>query len=261
LKFCGDDLSLRATAIVILLFFSVSVHAGYDFNFGTTDRSYPLSGTVEADGGYDFLLWGTAGGGSPWYGYLRPHIDGATTLTYSELGASLDFYPLSFLGLRAGGEGVQNDANMTAYDCVSYICRGRFYQTFAQATLTLGAGPFFAQARWRRERWTEGSPGTGLFIEPTAGYALSGMGDSQTMYRATVGLKLNPIWSAAGVFLYYQSDNSHEVSRFPFAIVRWSSGPYSVGVGGGVFSSTIKPAEGSALLILNWNLKPSLALN
>jgi hypothetical protein len=246
------------TAIVIFLFFSCRAFAGADFNFGSTERSYPLSGVLEADGGYDFLLWGATT--SPFYGYLRPHLDGSTAGVYNQLGGSVDFYPISFLGSRFGGESIQNDSKYTAYDCETYVCLGRFYRTYAQAELTVGAGPVFAQARWRRERWTAGTPGSTSFIEPTAGLALNGAGDSQTLYRGTIGIKLNPNWTVAGVLVYYQADSNREISRFPFAVVRYVSGPYTVGVGGGVFSSALKAAEPSALLFLNWNVKPSLAL-
>jgi hypothetical protein len=257
-RVCGDDFRGVMTAIVIFLFFSCRAFAAADFNFGSTVRSYPLSGELEADGGYDFLLGGATT--SPLYGYLRPHIDGSSALTYNQLGGSVDFYPISFLGGRFGGESVQNDSKYHAYDCETYNCLGRFYRTYAQAELTLGAGPVFVQGRWRRERWTQGTPGATSFIEPTSGLALNGSGDSQTLYRGTVGIKLSPNWMMAGILVYYQADSNREISRFPFAVVRYVNGPYSVGVGGGVFSSALKSQEASALLFLNWNVKPSLAL-
>jgi len=261
----GDDFKWRATAIVIFCFFSSAAVAGVDLDVGAEVRSYPLSGVVEADAGYDFLLWGTHTAGdsqqsSPWYGYLRPHIDGSTAGTYNQLGGSVDIYPLSFLGGRFGGEGIQNDANYTAYDCQTYECRGRFYRTYAQADLTLGAAGFFVQARWRRERWTQGAVGIVDFIEPTSGLALRAAGDAQTYYRGTFGYKFNTTWSAAAALVYYQSDISNEISRFPFAVVRFQRGPLSLGIGGGVYEGSLKSQAASALLILDYNIIPSLRL-
>lgn len=256
--FGGDNFKVRATAIVILLLCSQPLLAASDFAIGSTMRSYPLSGVLEADGGYDFLLWGATS--SPWYGYLRPHIEGATALSYNSLAASLDFYPLSFFGVRAGGEAIQNDSDYSAYDCKTYICRGRYYRSFVQTELTVGAGSFFAQARWRRERWTQTNSSPLGFMEPTAGLALASGGDYQTIYRGMLGWKFDETWSVAGVLVYTQNDSNRGISRFPFAVIRYTAGDFTLGLGGGVFSSTLKPESGSALLFLWWKIKPSLAL-
>lgn len=258
---CSDDFGVRLTAIVITLLFCSPLFAGSDLSLGSSARSYPLSGTVDIDGGYDFLLWGSSSGGSPKYGYLRPHLDGSTTISYNSLGASVDFFPISFLGARAGGEGIQNDADYKAYDCLSYICRGRFYRTYVQADLTLGAGAFFAQGRWRREHWARQTQSLTPFIEPTSGLALAGQGDSQTVYRGMIGAKVSLNWSVAAVLVYGQNDSNNGISRFPFALIRYTAGAFSAGLGGGAFSSSLKTQEGSALVFLRWDIKPSLALN
>lgn len=260
-RLSGDNFRFRATAIVIAILFSHAALADFDFAVSSTVRSYPLSGVIESDAGYGFLLWGDQSS-SPWYGYLRPRVNGATAITYNSGLAALDFYPLSFLGGSVGSESVENDSNYTAYDCSSYICKGRFYRNFVQTDLTLGWGPLFAQARWRRERWINGSSGgtAKRFIEPTAGLALGSAGDSETIYRGLIGYKFDDNWSLTGVFCYAQSDSNNGISRFPFAVVRYTDGPFSLGVGGGVFSSQLKGESGSALLFVRWNVLPSLEL-
>lgn len=256
----SDGFRAIATAIVVFCGFSGSAFAALDLSVGGTLRSYPLSGLVEINAGPNYLLWGTHAGDSAWYGYLRPRVDGATAGTYNSLGAGLEFFPLSFLGARAGGEGIQNDSDYKNYDCVTYTCRGRFYRTYVEGEVSLGVGPFFAQGRWRRERWTEPGAPAPPFIEPTSSLSLAGIGDSQTVYRALVGVKLNPIWSIAAGVEYVESDSQHGVSRLPFALLRYSSGALSAGAGGGVFSSTMKPSDFSAIGYLRWDIRPSLAL-
>lgn len=256
----SDIFRALATAIVVFCGFSGSAFAALDLSVDGTLRSYPLSGVVEVNAGSNYLLWGTHTGDSPWYGYLRPRVDGATAGTYNSLGAGLELFPLSFLGARAGGEGIQNDSNYKSYDCVTYTCRGRFYRTYVEGEISLGAGPFFAQGRWRRERWTEPGAPAQFFIEPTSSLILAGTGDSQTVYRALVGGKLNLAWSLAGGLEYVESDAQRGVSRLPFALVRYSSRAFSAGAGGGVFSSTSKPSDFSAIGYLRWDIYPSLAL-
>ncbi len=257
----GDVFGFACAPIVIFtLVFTMQCRADFDLALGSTFRTYPLSGVIEFDAGYDFLLWGVNAAGSPWYGYLRPHFDASSAGTYNTLGFALDLYPLSILGLRAGGEGIENDQNYSAYDCLNFDCRGRYSRTYAQGELTLGAGPVFLQGRVRRERWTERAGSLGAFIEPTAGLALAASGDSQTVYRGSLGVHTGANWTVLGAVVYTQSD-THGISRFPFALVRYALGGFSAGLGAGVFSSTLKVQGFSSLLFLRWEVKPSLALN
>jgi hypothetical protein len=260
MEFFGDVFRVRATTIVMSLLFACAGHADFDYNADFGLRSYPLSGALEGNLGYGLLLWGTPGS-SPMYGYVRPHVGAATAGYYNSGNAVLDVYPLSFLGGSVGGEAIENDKDYSAYDCAAYQCRGRSYRSFAQAELSLAAGPLFSQFRWKRERWTLGAPRSQQFIETTSGLALDGQGDFLTVYRGAVGVKYSEKWSLIANYIYAQSDVSREVSRFPFAVVRFKNGPYSISLGGGVYSSTIKAEGGSVLLLMGWNLKPGLGLN
>lgn len=255
---CGDNFRKWVTAIVILMTFSQPSFADFDLSLGGLARSYPLGGALEANAGYGILLWGDAG--PPWYGYMRARLDGASALRFNSISPSLEIYPVSFFGIRAGGESIQNDADYSAYDCVTYVCRGRFYNTFVQAELTLGAGAFFVQGRMRRERWSQAVSGATAFIDPEAGLAMVGTGDSRTYYRGALGYKINENWTAVASMVYVQADSDNGISRFPFALVRFKTGAFTVAAGGGVFASKLKDEGAAALLIFNWEIWPSLAL-
>jgi hypothetical protein len=206
MRYLGDVFRVRATTIVMLVFFGCAAFADLDYNADIALRSYPLSGILEGDLGYGFLLWGTAGAASPFYGYLRPHAGAGTAGSYNSGMAAVDFYPLSFLGGSAGGEAIENDKDYTAYDCLAYQCRGRSYRSFVQAEFSFAGGPFFGQIRWKREHWTLAAPSTGRFIETTTGLALQGQGDSLTVYRGVLGGKLSDHWALIGTYIYAQSD-------------------------------------------------------
>lgn len=254
----GALFSLGAPTFVSLCMSSNAEASGFDFNLGGTFRSYPLSGVLEAEAGYGVLLWGREGG--PWYGYLRPKLEGATAGTYNSGAMALEFFPISFLGARAGGESIQNDKEYTAYDCDLYGCRGRFARTFVETELTLGAGPVFVQGRWRRERWTQKNADAGDFIEPTSGIALRGTGDSETVYIGVAGFKLNDAWSVFGVVRYAESDESEGWSRLPYGVLRYTRGRLQVGAGAGQFESNLKEKDTTALAFLKWEIRPSIAL-
>lgn len=254
----GDNFRKWVTAIVILISFSPSTFADFDLALGGLARSYPLGGGAEVNAGYGILLWGDAG--PPWYGYTRLRLDGTSAATYNAASSSLEVYPVSFLGVRAGGEAIQNDAEYSAHDCVTRTCRGRFYNTFVQAELTLGVGSFFMQGRWRRERWSQSTSAPVEFVEPEAALALAGTGDSRTYYRGTLGMKLNDRWSVIGSMIYFQVDSNNGISRFPFGMFRYRTGEFSIAAGGGVFASQLKTEGPAALIIFNWEIWPSLAL-
>lgn len=235
------------------------VHAAdVDLTIGGTYRSYPLSGVIEAEGGYNLLLWGDPA--TPFHGYLRPRLNGSSAVTYNSVDGAFEIFPVAFLGARAGGESVQNDHPYTAYDCIAYRCEGRFYRAYFEAELSLGAGPIFVHGRWRRERWTQGESVAYDFIDPTSGLAMRATGDMQTVYYAVAGLKLSPVWSLL-VATRYAESSAHDFSRMPFAMLRYRSGGLTVSAGGGTFESTLKKREPTAAVIFRWEIAPSLALH
>ncbi|MBX3022717.1 MAG: hypothetical protein KF799_13675 [Bdellovibrionales bacterium] len=251
-----------ATAIVIqgvaLLFLCVPAHAQMDLSLTGLFRHYPLSGIVEADAGYGIPVWGTPR--TPFSGYLRPRLLGGTAAIYNSADAALEVFPIAFFGGRAGGEMIQNDSEYSAYDCQVYRCVGRFHRTYAEVELSLGAGPVFAQARWRRERWSQPDPLAGSFIDPTSGLVMAGRGDWQTVIHGVLGYKLSEQWTAMAILRYAESGEPREVSRTPVAMLRYTAGPFSLGVGAGVFESALKKLDFTTQSFVRWEIEPSLAL-
>lgn len=228
--------------------------ASPDFSLGGSFRSYPLSGVVEAEAGYGFTLWGTPE--TPWSGYIRPKIEAASALTYNSLAEVIEVFPLSILGVRAGGESIQNDTKYSAYNCEDSNCLGRFYRGFLEMELTLGYHDFFARGYYRRERWSQKASGQN-FIEPTSGLIMNETGDAQTVFRYLVGYKYSEQSSWIGVFRLAQN-NAHEKSNV-WAILldrKWSES-LSITLGAGHFDSHEKPGDLMALGYFRWSLRPN----
>ncbi len=258
--FCGDVFKWSApTFVSFAMVFApgVASAAQVDYSLGGVIRSYPLGGVIEGESGYNLLLWGDQA--SPFHGYMRAKAYGSSAFDYNSLDGSLEFFPLAIFGIRAGGESIQNDKNYVAHDCVTYNCRGRFYRNYVEMELSGGYGPVFAQARWRRERWTQNG-GDHDFIDPTSALALDSGGDSQTIYYGVLGYKFNDNWSLLGVTRYAEGTNKHKFSRFPYGIVRYHDGPMQIGVGGGFFESTDRKQEFSMVGFIKWEFAPSMAL-
>lgn len=249
---------LRRGAVFGCAATTIVAHADFDLSVGGTLRSYPLSGVVETEGGYSWLLWGAPG--SPWYGYVRPRVYGSTAGTYNSLDSALEIFPISFLGVRAGGEASQNDQKYTAYDCETYRCLGRYYRAYFEGELSLGAGPVFVHGSWRRERWSQRNGAAGAFIDPTSGLVMRSGGDSQTVYFAVAGYNLDPVWSVILALRYADSDPS-DISRMPFASVRYRMSGVTFSAGAGSFTSPLKKQELTVAGFVRWEIWPSLALH
>jgi len=245
---------LRA-AIVILC---APAFATLDLGVGASLRTYPISGTLQAEGGWNKLFWGDVA--SPFYGYLRARAAWDTAVTYNSLDGALEFFPIAFLGVRAGGEAIQNDSDYSAFDCTQYACTGRFYRTYLEPELSLGYGPVFTQFRWRRERWSEGHSARGDFVDPTSGVVLKANGDSQTVYYMVAGAKVSPTSSVVALARYAESDEREQISRLIALAGRYQGEEYSVLVGLGTFDSEIKSRGLTVLASVRWVMARSLAL-
>lgn len=254
----GPTIVFFAAFFMFAFSFSQNVFAGFDAYGGGLFRSYPLSGVLEGEAGYGILLRGTAN--DPFSSYMRAKLYGSSAVIYNSLDAAVELFPIAIAGIRAGGEAIQNDTKYSAYDCRANKCVGRFYRTYIEGELNLGAGPVFAQGRWRRERWTQKEPAAGDFIDATSAIAIKSEGDSQTVYFGIVGLNLNPKWSVLGIVRYAESDQLEGWSRFPYGVVRYKDGPLTVGLGAGMFESSLKKESFSALATLRWDFAPSLAV-
>jgi hypothetical protein len=253
----GDVFKWWATTIVIFSSGNALAASKFDYWIGGQVRSFPLAGVIEGESGYNSLVWGDVA--SPFHGYVRPRLYGSSAGTYNSLDGALEFFPLAILGARAGGEAIQNDKNYTDHNCVLYACRGRFYRSYVEAELSLGAGDFFAQARWRRERWTQGQHQPD-FVDPTSGIAMQSDGDVQTVYFGILGYKFSSEWSGLAVTRYAEGTNLQKFSRFPYLIVKYQAGSFSIGAGGGFFQSSDHAQETSLVGFFKWEIEPSFAI-
>ncbi len=255
---------VRPTIVFFALIFSCAiiapqkVFAGFDAYGGGIFRSYPLSGVAEGEAGYGVLLRGDAN--SPFSSYTRLKLYGSSAVIYNSLDAAVELFPLAIAGVRAGGEAIQNDTEYSAHECGKYECVGRYYRTYIEGELNLGAGPVFVQGRWRRERWTQKNPGDGDFIDPTSAVLIKSNGDSQTVYFGIAGVNLNPKWSVLGIVRYSENDQLGGWSRFPYGMLRYKDGPLTVALGGGMFESSLKRESFSTVMTLRWDFSPSLAV-
>jgi hypothetical protein len=244
--------NLVAVFIGVVLLPLPRAMAGFEPSVSALARSYPLSGSLNAKLGYSAVLWGQPGNENPWFGYIRPSIGGATAGSYNSGNAEIAVFPISFIGFSAGGESISNGADYRAYDCDTYGCRGKFWRTYASASLALGAGPFFLVGRGKVEKLKQHPDQALDFIEPTSGLAAQQNGDELKTATGVLGIKISPSWIVAYTYSWSEMKEVDGQSQTNLGLIMWNLGTWKLAVGGGAFHSELKEKEATGVLRIEW---------
>ncbi len=213
------------------------------------------------DLGYSTEIWGTGGSeANPWFGYLRPSVTGFTAGSYNSGRAMLEIYPVSFLGIEGGAEAISNTNEYKAYDCATYNCLGKFWTTFAGATLIAGAGRVFLVAKGKVVNLRQHPAQSANFIEPTSGLVAQRQGDQLTVASGAAGLKVSQSWSVIYAYARSEMKEIESSSEMHLGILSWKSGDWRISAGGGTFRSDIKERQGTGILRIEWRATPQLGL-
>ena len=149
--------------VLAMFLFPSLLQARWDFAISGLARTYPLAAGLDFEVGQSLLLWGQEAEANPWYGYIRPAAYISTSGTFNAVGGTLEFFPLSILGVKAGSEIYNNSTDYRDYDCELFQCEGDYYRQFVEGHLILGAGPWFLTLRARRSFFDK-TKETGPFV-------------------------------------------------------------------------------------------------
>lgn len=135
--------------ILLLLLLSFNAYAHFDLSAGAALRSYPaLGGEVNAQFGYNFLLWGSGPGADKkniMYGLLRPALNVNSSAVINGYDARLELYPISIIGLAIGQRNIVSDfEDFPFFDCEKVRCKGTIKRDYTQFKMALGFGPLMA---------------------------------------------------------------------------------------------------------------------
>jgi hypothetical protein len=240
----------------LILINASTAFAGFEPSVQALVRSYPLSGSLDLDLGYSAVVWGQPGNENPWFGYLRPSIGAKTAGSYNSGGAEIAIFPVSFVGFSAGGEAISNGEDYKAYDCEAFNCRGKFWRTYASASLALAAGPVFLVGRGKIEKLKQAPDQSLDFIEPTSGLAARQNGDELKTASGLLGYKVSPTWIVAYTYSWSRMQKVEGQSQTHLGLVVWNIGTWSVAAGAGTFHSELKDKEATGVLRIEWRPVP-----
>lgn len=249
----------------VLVIFSYSALASWDFEVGTAGRSFPLGGSVEASSGYGVILWGqetrsSSGPKSPWYGYLRPALQLASAGTWNSGALEFSVFPISILGVTAHTEAIHNSSDYADFSCESHQCTGWFYRHYLEAQLALGAGPVFFLAQGRLESHSQEKEDSGSFIDPLSGLILQAEGEKIAIATGIVGLNLSEHFRLAAVNTHAINDSETLFTRMSLLTVQYRIGAWSAVLGGGSYDGSTQDPHITGIISLNYTIKPSVEL-
>lgn len=258
------------TSCLVIVFTGFESLAGFDFTTNATFRSYPLGGTLAAQLGYGFVLWGAAPSTAsdrakpkPWHGYIRPSLELATAGSFQQLKGELELFPISILGVRAGHAKFENKKDYSAFDdCTNiYLCEGAFTRDFVEAQLVLGTGPFFLVGLYRVEELaTKEQNPTQDFIFPTAGLPAAKTGDTLVVVRGALGVKWSKNWITSAYYIRSEMDKLVGKSDMGTLNLHYNWSDYSILVGAGYFESDIIERGFTGTVRLSWSPLKSIGL-
>lgn len=236
-----------------------SVPDSLDLSLEAIGRTYPLGGGLLATLGKGFLLWDSdqqAEQGGMRYGFLRPSVTLTTSGYFNAIAGELEFYPISFAGLRLGKEYYSNNDDYKDYDCERYECQGEFDSEYLEMDMALKYHRFIYLGKASKEKLQRSNSTEQLFIEPVSGLAADPNGDKLTTYTNTLAYEFNDRWMLALQDQRWKMKHTNSESKaLALNLVR-SSKKWSATVGLGEYSSDIKDRDFMALIKFDYIIFP-----
>jgi hypothetical protein len=179
--------------IVLLLSISFCALAKFDLSLGTSFRSYPSIGAeINAESGYNLLLWGKVNKKKPFYGFIRPAVTLSSSVVINSYDARIEFNPISFISIVRGYRHVASKFNeFSFYNCEQVRCTGDLKKDYTKLKFAMGAARILTMV----ELAMYNNEYTGGTDEKVAEFRFATLADSQndSMYHAryVLGFKHN----------------------------------------------------------------------
>ena len=254
---------LLLTLIVTTAFTPLTAHAESSFTeyvVGVSARAYPIGGAALVQASHGSVFWGEKSSDSVWYGFFRATGKLQSSLTVNSAEASLEFFPVSFLGFESGADASHRSSNFSGINCGLLACQGSITRYFASINGILGNKSYYLGFGYRATRYrsTHGAPG-GFYDEysSVAGHEKT---DTLMSFEAWPGIALSP---QHRVGLFYSADRftrSHQYDENFFVYASYRGAPHTLGLGIGMYQSSLQRREPTAYATYrySWGESPNL---
>lgn len=168
---------------------AIAETARLDYSAGFAGRNRPRSAWGWAEAGYGQTFWGEPTPGNFLYGFVRPWVNLGSIAVVHEAAAGVDFYPVSFAGIRLAKHRMLRNTESIYFDCTEYSCRGYLDRAELTTDVTLGAAGWFANGMYRRDILLPGSKDR-PFVDDNTTLSGKAGGDIVTNARLVAGRQL-----------------------------------------------------------------------
>ncbi len=231
------------------------VRAAVDLSLLGSARSYPQGGFFEANLGLHQIVWGRDS--EIFKSHARVQVHGGSIGTFHTAGALVEYFPVSFLGARAGYEANQSQSEYKDLPCDGRTCKGRWDRRYLDTYLGLAWRNFWSVTKlgWQHYLTAESLP----LIEPTWGVALSHDFERAFLWRQNLGFSLNANWSVAISHQRAGFKLSAQQSQSSYLLGVLALQGWKIGLAGGRFESSQAGVGPSFFGFVEWSPWPAPA--
>ena len=165
-------IQMKLILFIILYAFARPSHSSTDMSLIGFYRTKPIAGGIQANAGYNQLIWGDPNNEKKLYGFVRPNLTIFSAGQYNSHAYEIEFWPISFIGVEFGSEKIINNAIYPNYDCDTFQCQSEFRNTYLKYNLLLGYSLFYFKGTYRKQT-VEAYNNSKDFIYPLVGSALN----------------------------------------------------------------------------------------
>ncbi len=246
--------------ILMTLYIDLRAAPLFDYAVATPFRTYPLAGGLAAQGGVDFLLWGEKAQNLAGYGYTRLGSMVASSGRTHGYDVSLQFFPISFLGVEVGHAESVRFANAFYVDCSIAQCQGSLSRNYIRGSFVFGVPELFGSIAIKT---TTISPSQSEidFVDEYSNLVGRSGGDRLVTKEFVMGHKFNDQWTAVALLNEESMVEKGSASRLTGIATRYKMSPWVFGLGAGLYQSSSASLGLSIFGGIKWIGAPSLALD
>jgi hypothetical protein len=229
-----------------------------DLKWGLIGRSYPVGAQFIGSAGVSVPIWGDT---QKWkYGFARIALNGATSAVVNRVGAEIQLFPVSILGVSAGFDSGVRSFRPRFVDCQNLECEGRVDRAYLRGQMFFGMKNVFLNFNVRYEGIHSYESGRPFFDEMNLIWGRN-YGETILQYNPLVLYRLNSVWMVGGISLYTRALDSGGSSHLYGPVVVWSE-PENWSIAGGLgFNQSSLVQRGVSLFFsAQMTIEPSLQI-
>lgn len=244
--------------LLLLLIISSTAFPFFDGNVTTAFRSFPKSGYLEAESGYNHKIWSKD---NILYGYTRPSISATSAGAYNSFKADLEIAPVSFITFGSGYEIIQNRQQYADSDCSKYSCKIDLRRKYLRIKVLAGYKNFFAVINFNRSFYTpirqvnrEG------FIDPQSQLSMAKNGDVINTLSTAIGAEIGDHYKILALSIFGKVSNSGDSYSHNSLLLHYQKLKLNFFGGLGVYRASGFTTRPSVLAGVKWTFKKGIGL-